>query len=193
VEADPKEAVRWCALAAEGGVPRASLFLGDAYYHGWGEAPDIAKALEFYEKAAQGGDPHASLALGYACEKGEGQEKDLAMAFAFYERAALAGLPEGLFMTAEAYRKGEGVEADLEKALDSYLKAAAKGGLEAQRRLYQLGLEDPAFSALLERRAAVMAAPEGPGAIAQEGGADGRETAGQGEAGGDEGLPGARP
>ncbi len=88
---DPKEAVRWYRLAAEGGHVLAQHNLGNAYAEGRGLPKDESQAVLWWERAAQAGDAIPALRLGEAYERGVGVPVDLERAGEWYEQAAARG------------------------------------------------------------------------------------------------------
>jgi TPR repeat protein len=61
------------------------------YHKGDGVAPDIKKAIHFYEAAANHGDLQSIFNLGQIYRKGEGVRQDMKKAVHYYKIAAEVG------------------------------------------------------------------------------------------------------
>ena len=79
--ADPAEAARWLAIAADAGSAQAAFLLGNAYRAGAGVPQSDAKALAMYERAGERDHAAALQTLSMAYARGElGLEPDDAAA-----------------------------------------------------------------------------------------------------------------
>ena len=93
VTQNPEEAVRWCKLAAEQGLPIAQNKLGDLYSNvvTIGVAHDDKEAVRWYRLAVEQGYADAQFNLGYMFENGLGVAHDDKEADRLYILAAKQG------------------------------------------------------------------------------------------------------
>lgn len=129
--------------AAKKELPLAMCFLGICYEEGYGVAPDIMKANEYYDMAAQAGSAMAYYKLGLCYLEGKGREKNLVAAANSFEYAANEGDRYSQLLLATCYFYGTGVKKNEKKGLELMEAAARQGFDEAQLqlgKLYYLGL-----------------------------------------------------
>jgi Sel1 repeat/Calcineurin-like phosphoesterase len=117
VRANPAEARKWFARAAQHGMEaaaqgmaRAEFQLGVMYDLGQGARQDYAQAIKWYRQAAEQGDARAMTNLGILYYNQQGVRRDLVQAYAWFQRAAKAGDPragELLRFTADNMRPKE--------------------------------------------------------------------------------------
>jgi TPR repeat protein/predicted Ser/Thr protein kinase len=87
---DPQAALRWWALAADAGDPRAMRKLGEVHEDGWCVAPDDSEAASWYRRAAEKGDGRAMVLLANLLEFSSGPRRDPEQAAVWRARAAEA-------------------------------------------------------------------------------------------------------
>ncbi|KAI9005669.1 hypothetical protein DFJ74DRAFT_691674 [Hyaloraphidium curvatum] len=163
VEEDPAKAFRFYLRASEYGSISASNIVGLFYEQGViGDAPDPARAADFYTRAAVQGHPFAQYNAGRCHVEGLGVPADPARALGFFERAAhqrhvLARMSLGVM-----WEDGIGVaRPDKRRALEWFRRASYRGSREAQRRLKPVW----ACRVLVACRALLCSAPRpAPGA-----------------------------
>ncbi|MWN06805.1 tetratricopeptide repeat protein [Gilliamella sp. Pas-s95] len=90
---------------------------------GQGVEPDLAKAIEWYQKAANKGHALAQTNLAYFYLFGIGVEKDEKKAFELYQKAAKQKCPPALKTLAFMYMQGLGTEQDVPKGFDTLVQA----------------------------------------------------------------------
>ncbi|MWN91322.1 hypothetical protein GQ597_11505 [Gilliamella sp. Pra-s65] len=83
---------------------------------GQGVEPDLAKAIEWYQKAANKGHALAQTNLAYFYLFGIGVEKDEKQAFELYQKAAKQNCAPALKTLAFMYMQGLGTEQDIPKS-----------------------------------------------------------------------------
>ncbi len=107
-------------------------------------APDIKKALEYFQKSANKSHVMGEYLLGVAYMSGAGVEKDEARAFDLFKRAGEHGHPNGSYWVGEMTAKGRGfLVPSWERALPNFSLAAAGGASDAYVELgymYEKGL-----------------------------------------------------
>jgi tetratricopeptide (TPR) repeat protein len=84
-------AYRWYLQAAEDGLPRAQVRIGEYYQHGEGRPRDLAEALTWYRRAADAGSARGMDYLGIFLAEGYGVERDCAAAVQWFEKAVAGG------------------------------------------------------------------------------------------------------
>ena len=137
--ASPAEAARLIERAALGGFVTAQLMLGRGLELGqFGAAPDIGKAVGWYEVAARNGSPEAQVELATAYYLGRGKSRDNAEAARWFLEAAKAGDPGAQYMLASMYEKGEGLSCDLRLARYWYHAAATSGDAAAALKVREI-------------------------------------------------------
>lgn len=90
---------------------------------GQGVEPDLAKAIEWYQKAANKGHALAQTNLAYFYLFGIGVEKDEKKAFELYQKAAKQNCAPALKTLAFMYMQGLGTEQDVPKGFDTLVQA----------------------------------------------------------------------
>jgi TPR repeat protein len=83
--------VMWHVAAAEAGVARSQLRLGEFHERGRDVPEDPAEAARWYRAAAEQGLAEAGTKLGMLYFKGLGVERDLEEAWIWFQRAAESG------------------------------------------------------------------------------------------------------
>ncbi|HVZ29189.1 MAG TPA: SEL1-like repeat protein [Asticcacaulis sp.] len=134
VPKSPKDARKWYAEAEKYGYVPADYILGKMAETGYGDVPDLVKAVAYYQKAGEYGFAPAQYELGQLYYNGaDGVSQDKTKAGAWLLKAAKAGYPDALFAVARMYESGEGgASVDRPKALVYYKEAAVRGQTEAQ-------------------------------------------------------------
>ncbi len=123
VEKDPKQAMQWLRMAAEGEDKEAMFFLGKCYLSGYGVEKDLEQAVHFFRGAAKAGcvDAMCELVQHY-------RRKGKARRVAYWLcQAAEMDHVAAMYDLARCYRKGIGVKKDLEKAVH-WLREAVDAG-----------------------------------------------------------------
>ncbi|MXN65930.1 hypothetical protein GR183_13535 [Stappia sp. GBMRC 2046] len=123
--------------AAENGDPKALFEVAVRYSEGKGVAPDLSKAVKYYERAAAGGLAPAQYRLGSLYEKGQGVEKNLETARLWYRRAADKGSAKATHNLAVLHAEGISGDPDFDVAADWFERAANFGVRDSQ---YNLGI-----------------------------------------------------
>ncbi len=127
---------------AEHGYAPAQVRLGACYFHGYGVARDLPRAVEYFRKAAEKGNADAQYNLARRYDKGEGGQQDYAQAVQWYRKAAEKGHAGAQNNLGWCYQNGHGVPQDYAQAVQWFRKAAEQGYAAAQNRLggcYYLG------------------------------------------------------
>lgn len=151
---DKKESIHWLTAAADQNVVPAILDLARIYMHpSDSTAPDIDRAVHYYEKAADLGSGIADAILGTIFADGRQGKPDYDQSVKWYRKAAEQGQPDGEFGLGLRYALGQGVPLDLEEARRLFTAAADQGQVDAQYDLaivYEEGKGTPADPALAE-------------------------------------------
>lgn len=117
-------------------IAKAMNYLGTMYQYGFGATePDIAKAMEWFEKAVELDNTTAMLNLGVIYYYGYGVEPDDAKAMEWFEKAVDLNDAGGMAWLAVLYRDGYAVEQDYNKTIEWYTKAAERGNTNAMHNL----------------------------------------------------------
>jgi len=133
VPANPAEAKKWYARAADFGFIPAENILGQAWLSGYGGQRDTGKALAHLKEAAEAGFVTAQYNLAKLYYNGDtGLARDVKQAGAWFNAAAKAGHAGALFAAGRMYDLGEGVPADQKRAIVYYKEAAVKGNGDAE-------------------------------------------------------------
>jgi uncharacterized protein len=152
VPQDNKESIRWLTAAADQDVLPSVFDLAAFCLHPPdGTAPDVGRAIHYYEKAVSLGSVPAEVMLGDIFASGAQGKPDYEQAVTWYRKAAEQGLPDAQFALALRYELGQGVPLDLEGALRLFISAADRGHAGAQFHLatmYEEGRGTPADGAL---------------------------------------------
>lgn len=113
--------------AANAGYNLAQNNLAVAYQNGTEKmAPDIGKAIYWYEKAAETFAP-AAFVLGRIYDVGNYVPQDLQKAAEYYLKAANLGDSLAMYNLGTMYLNGEGVDKNTDKGIYYLKKAAEKG------------------------------------------------------------------
>jgi TPR repeat protein len=140
--ADGPAAVALLRTTAGRGEGTAERLIGDYYFEGQGfPAPDMAQALEWYEKAAAEGSVVRAERLGEMYAQGCGTPKDQAAAERHWQAAVEAFEAKSdarsvweTRMLSRLYQQGRGVPQNESRALDLLKEAAANGDTSAIRQ-----------------------------------------------------------
>jgi localization factor PodJL len=127
VAADPAEAARWYALAAERGYAPAQYRLGSLYEKGTGVTRDFARAVSLYDQAANAGNAGAMHNLAVLYASGVTGGADFKAAVEWFGRAADLGITDSQFNLAILFARGNGTEQNLEESY-KWFAIAANGG-----------------------------------------------------------------
>ena len=152
VPQDNRESIRWLSAAADQGVVPAILDLANVYMHPPDSgAPDVSRAIRYYEKAADLSNGLAQAILGNLFANGVQGKADYELSVKWYRKAAEQGQPDGQFGLGVRYALGQGVPADLVEARRLFTAAADQGHQGAQfdlGNLYEDGSGTPADRSL---------------------------------------------
>lgn len=135
VPANPRKAIKYMMLAAEGNHVQAQVELGDYYRSGHKEADikaDPDEALRWYEKAALAQHAEAQMKIGEMHYSGEGAERNRFEAIRWYELAAEKYYTPALIFLAGIYWEGDPLPEDKSKAY-SFLLLARQGATDETR------------------------------------------------------------
>lgn len=134
------EALALFRASAEGGDIYGFNNLGWAYENGIGVAPDLEKAISWYEKAAAGGQPMAPINLGLIHRDGRpGVPSDLGKAAFWFAEAARRGAGWGNVHLAALYADGRlPGGADPVLAAELLARAAGDGGAAGEAARQEL-------------------------------------------------------
>jgi hypothetical protein len=117
LQADPAEAAKWYAIAANQGDLEGMLGLS----HALRATGDQVQSLQWLEKAAAAGFAEAKACLAYHYyAQGDSYDK----AFAFALESAQAGSILGLKILASCYANGRGTSVDFVKAMEAAIPVA---------------------------------------------------------------------
>ena len=119
---DFKTAAAWYRMAADAGLARAQIELGDSYMYGVGVAKDEQQARSWYRQAAEQDNLVAQKRLAEALS-----HDDVAQAAHWYQRAAEQGDAGAMFSLGKHYEEGKGVEKDYGQAAHWYQLATEQG------------------------------------------------------------------
>lgn len=129
-----KKAFEYYKELAEKGNVEAQFNLAEFYEEGWGDLPDPAEAVKWYQKAADQGDARAVWYMAsYLYEKGDYSE-----ALKYYKKAAEMGDKYALCCIGDMHRDGEGINEDYDVARGFYEEAAKQGDAHGFGRLGDL-------------------------------------------------------
>jgi hypothetical protein len=103
-------------MAAEQGLARSQVAVGNAYSTGRGVERDDAAAVRWYARAAEQQDPFGELNLGIMYQEGRGVQRNDAAAFQWFQRAASRGNEDARVAVGSAYIEGRGVARNLSEA-----------------------------------------------------------------------------
>ena len=106
--AQPGEAMRWYAKAADQDDRLADWLLGRLYYSGSGAPRDIDRAASYLKKAAERGDPFAQYLLGMI----DAERHNYSNAVTWFRKAAEQGLPQAQLQLGGLLRQGLGTNSD---------------------------------------------------------------------------------
>jgi TPR repeat protein len=124
---DYKQAVKWCAKAAEQGNAKAQGSLGAMYYLGEGVVRDYKQAVKWLTKAAEQGNATAQLHLGICYSRGKGVVQDYIEAVKWCAKAVEQGNARAQHNLGIYYIEGKGVTRDYKEALKWFKKAEQQG------------------------------------------------------------------
>lgn len=161
VDPDYAAAMDWAQKAADAGVGRGNLFLGQIWMEGLGVAPDLDKALGCFLQADAAGDMKAGRYVGLIAQ----EQGDDVKAAEWLLKAAEAGDITSQYYLGKAYETGKGVAQDFAKAMEWYQKSATRGdiiasdGMVGMAGLYERGdgvAQDQDKAVALYREAATV-------------------------------------
>jgi localization factor PodJL len=121
--------------AALAGNPAAEYELALRYTEGRGVAPNLAEAVQWFERAANHGLAPAQYRLGSLYEKGQGVKKDLETARRLYTAAAEKGNGKAMHNLAVLHAEGISGDPDYRSAAQWFRKAADHGVSDSQYNL----------------------------------------------------------
>jgi|GEM_PF-6331878 len=135
IPANPRKAVQYMQMAAEGNHVQAQVELADYYRFGVPEADlvrDYDQALAWYEKAALAQHAEAQMKIGEMHYAGEGAERNRFEGIRWYELAAEKYYTPALIYLAGIYWNGDPLPQDKAKAY-SFLLLARQGATDDTR------------------------------------------------------------
>lgn len=119
-----------------------AVLVAQAYYNGWGTAPDVARGNALIEAGAAAGNPDALAELGLQYVYGMGREQSSATGIALLDSAAALGHGVARVELGRLSSSATGPQVDRVKAYTMFLDAAANGssaGMLEVGRLYLAG------------------------------------------------------
>ncbi|MDX1593325.1 MAG: tetratricopeptide repeat protein [Gammaproteobacteria bacterium] len=123
--------------AAEGGDPLAQVYLGLAYYNGYGVPEDDRIAFTWFWRAAEQGFAEGQFQLGFMYTYGfgipEGEPDPEGKAVEWFARAADQGHAEAQFNLGLMLLAGSGTPRDEEAGMH-WIETAARNGSPGARR-----------------------------------------------------------
>ncbi|KAG0300297.1 hypothetical protein BGZ98_009297 [Dissophora globulifera] len=125
--------LRYLAMAARQGDPKACAKLGEFYHNGYGVPQNSAKALAFFQKGAELGNRKCQSNLGSIYYRGMGVPKDAAKGVEWYKKAADQGAVVAMSALGVAFYTGNGVSQDYLAATEWCLKAAEQNYFPAMQ------------------------------------------------------------
>ncbi len=127
---------------ADQGNAVAQAMIGEMYLNGYGTAPDVQLALEWFRKAAAQGLAGAQNILGNIFRDGHGVPQDEKQAVEWYRKAAAQGEPNAQVSIGKMYQDGAGgLPRDDKQAVEWYRKAAEQGYAIGQDNLGDMYLD----------------------------------------------------
>src|SRR5262249_28994852 len=143
VPPDDQKSLGWLRKSADQDVIPALLDLANRFLHPPdGTKPDVAAAIQWFQRAAELGSGLAQAILGDIFSAGTLIPADYPQAVKWYRLSADQGQKEGEFGLAARYVLGQGVEVDQAEAFRWFKAAADQGHANAQYnvgRLYEAG------------------------------------------------------
>ncbi|MEO8350246.1 MAG: protein kinase [Chthoniobacteraceae bacterium] len=127
----PADSFAWYCAAAAKGDPEGMLQVGLMLSNGIEGAPDIKKALFYFQEAAEKDHPPAKTALGDCYLNGKGVPADPQRGVALLKEAVAGGERRAMDLLATCYDQGIGVKKDSDEAARLYTEAAKLGYLPA--------------------------------------------------------------
>lgn len=160
--ANPGEAARLHAFAAEGGIARAANALARLLLRGQDARLDETQAARLVALAAARGYVPAMFNLGFLHDSGTGLPKDARQALDWYRRAAELGHARAQYNLASLLYRGLGAPRDLSAAYTWFRLAGIQQGVDRRegRELARLADEGRAHIAPQLPPAAIAAAEE---------------------------------
>ena len=138
VKKDPAQALKYQAIAAEGGHEASQFALGLYYLNN----KQADKSAEWFKKAASQGNVGAIYYYGYQLLNGMGVTQDKVTGIKCLSKASEKGFPMADYQLGIIYRDGNGVDKNLETASKYIQKAALQGNANAKwelAKMYQKG------------------------------------------------------
>lgn len=138
LEQDTSKGVCMMEEAAAKGCKDAICNLALIYEQGlYDIAPDIEKAVSYYEQGVTLGIDSCMVDLANILESSDSYPHDYKRAFELCSKVAEKGNAQACNNLATYYKRGIGVEENAEKALQLYESAAENGCIEAYQNLYR--------------------------------------------------------
>lgn len=146
-DADPREALRLMARAADAGFVTAMVGLGELYERG--QAPlvrDLVQSVLWLRRAAEAGSVEGQLAVATAHYLGRGAALDKTQAARWFRLAAQQGDGGAMYLFASMCESGDGTPRDLAEARYWYAAAARNGevGAAEKAKAIEKKLDSPA-------------------------------------------------
>jgi TPR repeat protein len=135
---DDGRATSLLTQAANGGIVKAMMYLGDLYSFGPEGPKNESEGFRWYQRAADEGSIDGMAEVGEAYIYGRGVAKNVQDGNRWLESAAERGSPAALVELGDSYRFGRGKEKDEAKAAELYEKAADLGDELAMQYLSAL-------------------------------------------------------
>lgn len=134
-------AVKWFHLAAERGLARSQLNLGNRYALGQGVKQDYVEAVKWIRLAAEQGHPIAQLNLGRLYYEGNGVQQDRKRAWELLQTSAESGLADAQYCLGRNYADPEpgAWERDDVRAYMWLILASRQGHAEADAFRQEIG------------------------------------------------------
>lgn len=124
---DPRGAMEWYEKAANLGVPRAMVELGQIYASEKGPRYDPVLAFDWFTKAAAKGDIGAKYLVAECFFRGKGVARDPDKAVQLLSEAAAFNHPYAVDLLGTCYLKGIGVPQNFDKAFELFQKGSQLG------------------------------------------------------------------
>jgi len=126
-ESNYKEMFNNLKYASDKGLPKATSYLGDCYFYGFGTDKNPKKAIDLYICAAEMGSVYGCFSAGNELLLGKWVKPDYRQAFVYLKRAADAGDVRAINSLAIMYLYGHYVDQNWRTARRLFKKAAKMG------------------------------------------------------------------
>lgn len=124
---EPENAMKWYQRAANLGVPRAMVALGQLYANERGPHFDLGLAFDWFSNAAARGDIGAKYLIAECLFYGKGVARDQNKAVQLLSEAAAFNHPNAIDLLGTCYLKGIGVPQNLDKAFELFQRGSQLG------------------------------------------------------------------